>query len=61
MLFSELKRLEAAVVFRLFLLDNIRLYRSCKVIRLAGQIRRDVVVGIVGLEGGISQIRPENR
>ena len=51
----------AAVVFGQFLLDDVGLDRHAEMIGLAGQIGRDVIILVGGLERGVAQVAPEHR
>ena len=53
--------LEAGVIFRKFLFDDVRFDGAAEVVRLAGEISRDMVVFIaLHIEGGIAQVAPED-
>ena len=50
----------AAVVLGQLLFDDVGLDRHAQVVGLAGQVGGDVIV-LVGLEGGVAQVAPEDR
>ena len=51
---------EAAVVLRQLLLDDVRLQRDAEVVGLAREVGREVVVGLLGLEGRVAQVAPQD-
>ena len=57
---AELDRGVAAVVLGQFLLDDVGLDGDADVVRLPGEVRRDVVVDAVLLEGAVAEVAPEH-
>jgi hypothetical protein len=57
---AEVDRVVAAVGLGQLLLDDVGFDRDTEMIRLAGEIRGEVVVGFLRLERRVSQIAPEH-
>src|SRR5713101_492962 len=57
---AELDGVEATVVFRLLLLDDVGLDGDAEVVGLAGQVGRQRVVDAVLFEGVVAQIAPQD-
>ncbi len=57
---AELERGVATVVLGLLLLDDVGLDGDAHVVGLAGEVGRQVVVGLLGLEGRVAEVAPED-
>jgi len=57
---AEFEDLISAIRRRLLLFDNIRLDRCPKMVRLAGQIRRGMIIYALLLEGRVPKITPQD-
>ena len=57
---AELEGVVAAVVLGQLLLDDVGLDGDAEVVGLTGEVGRQVVVGLLGLEGRVAEIAPED-
>ena len=60
MCLAEIERGEAAVIFRLFLFDDVGLYRYAEMVGLAGVVGGVVLVHAIFFEGAVAQIAPQD-
>ena len=58
---AEVERVVAAVVLGQLLLDDVGLDRHAEVVRLAGEVGGEMIVGVLRLERRVAQVAPEHR
>ena len=58
---AEVERVEAAVVLRQLLLDDVGVDRHAEMVGLTGEVGGEVVVDVLGLERRVPQVAPQHR